>query len=202
MLHRLVCILLLVLPLRSEIKVFKNFTLIDGTGRAPVAGSSMIADNGRIRWIGSTRDLKAPPEAEVEDFSGLYVMPGIINLHGHIGHTIDLEQNAQFFTRENVERNLKTYASYGVTAVLSMGTDKDLIFKLRDEQRAGRPSMARVFTAGQGFVYKGGYGGQAGVNEAISNVSDIKPAVAAQAGKKVDLIKLWLDDHLGTVKPK
>ena len=159
---------LLALPLRSEIKVLKDFTLIDGTGRPPAAGQAMIVDNGRIRWIGPARDLKAPAAAEVLNLSGTWVMPGIINLHGHIGNTIDLEQNASFFTRENIERNLKTYAAYGVTAVLSMGTDQDLIFKVRDEQRAGRPSMARVYTAGQGFVYKGGYGGLAGVNAGIA----------------------------------
>ena len=194
---------LLVLPLRSEIKVLKGFTLIDGTGRPAAAGSAMIVDNGRIRWVGPARDLnKAPAGAEVLDLSGTWVMPGIINLHGHVGNTIDLEQNATFFTRENIERNLKAYAAYGVTAVLSMGTDQDLIFKVRDEQRAGRPSMARVYTAGQGFVYKGGYGGLAGVNAGITAVSEVKPAVAAQARKKVDIIKLWMDDHLGDQKPR
>src|SRR6185503_13223941 len=63
-------------------------------------------------------------------------------------------------------------------------------------------SMTRVYTAGQGFLFKGGYGGLAGVNEGVTSVSEIKPAVAAQARKKPDIIKLWLDDHLGTVKPK
>jgi imidazolonepropionase-like amidohydrolase len=193
---------LLVLPASSEIRVLKNFTLIDGTGRPPAAGQAMIVDNGRIRWVGPARDLKAPANAEILDLSGTYVMPGIINLHGHVGNTIDLEQNASFFTRENIERNLKAYASYGVTAVLSMGTDQDLIFKVRDEQRAGRPSMARVYTAGQGFVYQGGYGGLPGVNAGVAGVSEVRPAVAAQARKKVDIIKLWMDDHMGDQKPR
>ena len=33
-----------------------------------------------------------------------------------------------------------------------MGTDQDLNFRIRDEQRPGRPWMARVFSAGRGFV--------------------------------------------------
>jgi imidazolonepropionase-like amidohydrolase len=193
---------LLVLPLRSEIKVFKNFTLIDGTGRPAVAGSSMIVDNGRIQWIGPASNLKTPASAESIDLAGAFVMPGIINLHGHVGNTIDLEQNAKFFTRENIEQNLKTYARYGVTAVFSMGTDQDLMFQIRDQQRAGRPSMTRVYTAGQGFVFQGGYGGLAGVNAGVTKVSEVKPAVAEQARKKVDIVKLWLDDHLGTFKQK
>jgi imidazolonepropionase-like amidohydrolase len=81
-----------------------------------------------------------------------------------------------------------------------MGTDKDSIFKIRDQQRAGRPGETRVFTVGQGFVFKGGYGGLDGVNQGISTIAEVEPAVAAQAAKHVDFIKLWLDDHLGTKK--
>jgi imidazolonepropionase-like amidohydrolase len=154
-------------------------------------------DSGRIVWVGPLTQLKTPSGAETVDLRGRYVMPGIINLHGHLGNTVDLAQNAQNFTRENVEKNLETYASYGVTSVLSMGTDQDLIFPIRDQQRAGRPSTTRVFTAGQGFIFKGGYGGIAGVNEGVSSVGEVEPAVAAQARKHVDIIKLWMDDELG-----
>jgi imidazolonepropionase-like amidohydrolase len=183
--------------LRAEITVLKNFTLIDGSGGQPLAGAAMIVDAGRIVWVGSAAQLRAPAGAQTVDLTGKYVMPGIINLHGHLGNTIDLTQDAKFFTRENVEKNLATYASYGVTAMLSMGTDQDLIFQIRDRQRAGRPSTTRVFTAGQGFIFKGGYGGIAGVNQGVSSVSEVAPAVAVQARKKVDIIKLWMDDELG-----
>jgi imidazolonepropionase-like amidohydrolase len=194
------CLLALLLGaslLRGEIKVLRNFTLIDGSGRPPLAGAAMILDAGRIVWVGPASQLQAPAGAQMVDLTGKYVMPGIINLHGHLGNTIDLTQDARFFTRENVEKNLETYASYGVTAMLSMGTDQDLVFQLRDRQRAGRPSITRVFTAGQGFIFKGGYGGIAGVNQGVSTVAEVEAAVAVQAGKKVDIIKLWMDDELG-----
>jgi imidazolonepropionase-like amidohydrolase len=186
-------------PLYAEIKVLKNFTLIDGTGRAPVPQSSMVIDNGRISWIGSTAQLKAPAGAETVDLTGKFVMPGIINLHVHIGNTVDLTQDGKFYTRKSVEENLRTYALYGVTTVQSLGTDQDLIFQIRSEQRAGRPSVARVYTAGQGFLFNGGYGGLAGVTPGYAKVEEIEPAVAKKAAQKVDIIKLWLDDELGSL---
>jgi predicted amidohydrolase YtcJ len=64
-------------PLHAEVKVLKNFTLIDGTGAAPAAGTAMIVDNGRISWVGPVAKLKAPAQAAVIDLSGKYVMPGI-----------------------------------------------------------------------------------------------------------------------------
>ena len=192
---------LLAAPLAAEVKVLKNFTLIDGTGRAPAAASAMILDNGRISWIGRSASLAAPAGATTIDFSGKFVMPGIINLHGHLGNVVDLTQDRKFYTRENVEKDLRTYASYGVTTMLSMGTDQDLIFQIRDEQRStGRPSMTRVFTAGQGFAFKGGYGGLPGVTFAPQDSSEIEKDVAELAKKKVDIVKMWVDDHLGHLK--
>jgi len=196
----LVFALLFATSLIAQVKVLKNFTLIDGTGHAPLAHAAMILENGRIAWVGPEAKLKPPPSAPVTDLQAKYIMPGIINLHVHLGATVGLDQNEKFFTPENVEKDLKTYASYGVTTVLSMGTDKDSIFKIRDEQRAGRPTEARIYTAGQGFVFKGGYGGLEGVNQGVATVAEVEPAVAAQAAKHVDFIKLWMDDHLGTKK--
>jgi imidazolonepropionase-like amidohydrolase len=192
--------LLFATSLVAQVKVLKNFTLIDGTGHAPLAHAAMILENGRIAWVGPEAKLKPPPSAPITDMQGKYIMPGIINLHVHLGATIGLDQNEKYFTPENVEKDLKTYASYGVTTVLSMGTDKDSIFKIRDEQRAGRPTETRIYTAGQGFVFKGGYGGLEGVNQGVATVAEVEPAVAAQAAKHVDFIKLWMDDHLGTKK--
>jgi imidazolonepropionase-like amidohydrolase len=181
-------------------KVLTNFTLIDGTGAAAAPGSAMVVGpDGKIAWVGPQAQLKAPEGAQTVDLAGKYVMPGLIDLHVHIGNVVDLKQDYKNFTRENVEKDLKTYASYGVTTVLTMGTENDTIFPLRAEQRAGKPTMARVYTAGQGVVFKGGYGGVPGLNQQISTPAEAAAAVDAQAAKGVDVIKFWLDDELGTM---
>jgi imidazolonepropionase-like amidohydrolase len=185
---------------RGEVRILKGFTLIDGTGRPAAMSAAMIVDNGRITWMGPAAQLNPPAAAEIIDLPGRFVMPGIINLHGHLGNTIDLRQDAKFYTRESVQKNLALYASYGVTTVLSLGTDQDPIFKIREEQRAGRPVVTRVYTAGQGLVFKGGYGGLEGVTPGVATPAEAKAAVDALAGKGVDIVKLWMDDHLGAQK--
>lgn len=191
---------LFVLPASGEIKVLKDFTLIDGTGNPAIADVAMVIENGRITRIGSTQRLTPPPGAQVIDLSGKFVMPGIINLHGHVGNTVDLTQDAKFFTRENIEKNLRTYASYGVTTVLSLGTDQDLMFKIRDEQHATRPTYTRVYTAGRGFTLKGGVGGMPSVTFNLEDAAEIPKDVDALAAQKVDIVKVWVDDALGTRK--
>ncbi len=185
----------------AETKVFSGFTLIDGNGGAPVANAAIIVTNGKITWTGTKAGLKVPSGAEAIDLTGKFVMPGIINLHSHLANTKGLVQDAKNFTRENLAANLNTYATYGVTTVLSMGADQPLVFDVRAEQRAGRATTTRIFTAGRGFTGKEGYPtkapGMKGIPYEISEEKQAAQFVSEQAAKGVDIIKIWVDDHLG-----
>src|SRR5690242_20136740 len=188
----------------AETTVLDGFTLIDGTGRAPVANAALIIVDGRIQWAGPHAQLKVPAGAQVTHLAGKFVMPGIINLHGHLGNTLGLAQDPKNYTAENVEKQLKLYASYGVTSVVSMGTDRDLVFQLRAAQRAGRPHETRIFTAGRGFTGAAGYPttaqGMKGVPFEVASKGDVDQDIAHLADQKVDLVKIWVDDHLGREK--
>ena len=174
-----------------------NFTLIDGTGRAAAPASALIFDAGRITWVGPAAQLKAPAGAKVVDLTGKFVIPGLIDNHVHVGLVHDLTQDIKFYTRELVEQQLHIYAAYGVTAVQVLGTDKDEIFAIRAEQRKAQNDMARVYTSGQGLVFKGSYGGVAGLNRPVADVAEARQAVDEQVAKGADFIKLWVDDEFG-----
>ena len=153
-----------ILPAVQAATVLRDFTLIDGTGRNPVPGSALIFDGGRITWVGPATQLRIPAGAEVVELKGKFVTPGLIDNHVHLGLVRDVAQDIKFYSRDSVEQQLRTYATYGVTAVQVLGTDKDLIFAIRADQRKAQPEAARVYTAGQGLVFKGSYGGVAGLN--------------------------------------
>jgi len=186
-----------VAPVVEAATVLKGFTLVDGTGRPPVANSALIFDAGHIVWVGPTSKLKTPSGATVVDLTGKFVTPGLIDSHVHLGLVRDLAQDVDFYSRESVEQQLHMYAAYGVTAVQVLGTDKDLIFDIRADQRKAQPSEARVFTAGQGLVFKGSYGGVPKLNQPVANEAEARRAVDEQAKKGVDFIKLWVDDEFG-----
>ena len=128
-------------------------------------------------------------------------MPGIINLHGHLANTRGLKQDPANYTLESLEQDLKTYGSYGVTSVLSLGTDRDLVYHVRSTQRASRPRMTRIFTAGRGFTGKGGYPttapGMQGVPFEVASAEEAKKDVDSLADRHVDAVKISVDDHLG-----
>lgn len=68
-------------PLPAQAVLLKNATILTGTGQRLEHGDVLIAD-GRIRQVGS--DLAAGAASEY-DASGLWLTPGIIDVHSHIG---------------------------------------------------------------------------------------------------------------------
>ncbi len=189
-------------PALAESTVLKNVTVIDGTGAPAKPNSAIVMTDGKIAYVGPVSGLKAPAGAREVDLSGKFVMPGIIDSHIHVGMMKDVTQDEKFETPENVTADLKIYAAYGVTAVQVLGTDKDFVLDMRNQQRKGRPNMARLFSAGRGVVQKGGYGGLLGVTIPVSTPEEARKLVAEQAAKGVDVIKLWMDDERKTIPVK
>lgn len=181
----------------APIEIYEHFTMIDGRGGAAQPDAAMAVSAGRIIWVGQAAAVPDWAGSTIVDLSGKFVIPGLIDAHVHLGNTIGLDQDEKFYTRENVERDLALYASFGVTTVASMGTDKDIVFQIRREQHESAPRVARLFTAGQGLVFKGGYGGVPGVNHPVDTPEAAIAEVDAQADKSADYIKLWLDDDFG-----
>src|SRR5688572_17779329 len=82
---------------KTDALALTGFSLIDGTGRAAAPNSAMTIEEGRIRWVGPAADLEVPAGATTVDLAGKYVMPGIINLHGHLGNVVGLDQNPDLY---------------------------------------------------------------------------------------------------------
>src|SRR5688500_846114 len=117
------CGLLLSLPTvafaqSGPTKAFTGLTLIDGSDRAPVANATIVVRDGKIVAAGPAKRVTIPAGAERGALDGKYVIPGLINAHGHV----------------NAPADLRTYAAYGVTTVFSLGAVPADVFAARDQQ--------------------------------------------------------------------
>ena len=77
--------LLFAASVRAQPAVLTHATVLDGTGAVPQKDVSIILENGRIREMGPTSKVPVPAGAMVVDLTGKFVVPGIINAHGHVG---------------------------------------------------------------------------------------------------------------------
>ncbi len=127
-----------------------------------------------------------PRDAEVFNLAGVDRHARPVNAHGHVGDTSGLQAGPQFYTEANLLRQLRLYASYGVTTVMSLGGDGEAGFKLRDAQSTGTLDHARLFVAGPVIT--------AATPEAA------RAEVDRIAAMKPDWLKIRVDDNLGTTR--
>jgi imidazolonepropionase-like amidohydrolase len=180
----LVVATLIPLPAQSPggVKAFTGARVIDGTDRAPIDNATIVVRGGKVVAVGPSASVTVPAGAERIALTGKHVIPGLVNAHGHVGNTVGMEQGK--YSAENVLRDLRTYAAYGVTTVYSLGDDQEAGFKARDAQNVPTLDRARLYVAGPVLAPKT-------PDEARKQVGEV-------AAMKADIVKIRVDDNLGS----
>ena len=179
---------------------FTSVRLIDGTGKPPVEDGMLVIQDGKI--IAAGAGVTIPGKAEVIDAKGKTIMPALIAAHSHLGVLKGTKPDSANVTEENVLRQLEIYGKYGIGTVVSLGTDGEFIYKLRDARRGKPADGPAVLTAGLGF---GATGGVPPMGSGLDRVN--RPATAEEARKQVaalaehkpDFVKIWIDDAGGNL---
>jgi imidazolonepropionase-like amidohydrolase len=157
-----------------QVTALTRATVIDGTGAQPQKDLTIVMENGRIRDMGPSSKIAAPAGATVVNLAGKFIVPGIINAHGHVG--------------ANTEPQLRQYALYGVTTVTSMQTDPDEVVQVRDAQKRGELRGARVSTTKYRFA----------PDPEVTTPEQARAKVDQTVAAGADYIKLWVDSGFGT----
>ncbi len=126
--------------------IIRGATMIDGTGAPPMGPVDIVIENNRIREIRSVgfpkiaiRQDRRPPAGTREiDAAGMYVMPGLVDCHGHIGGL------AQGTTAEYV---YKLWMANGITTIRDPGSANGVDWTLRERERSARNEIVapRIF---------------------------------------------------------
>ncbi len=184
---------------QCQTAVFEGARLINGEGGAPIENAAFIVEGDRFAAVGRRGELTIPAGAPRVDLSGKTVIPALVDAHVHMGYRKGLSFGQDNYTRENLLDILNRFAYYGVAAILEAGTARsDLVYQLRAE----RPPGALFRTAGHGFgMPNAGPGGPMRDSAyGVTTEAESRMDVQELAAKKVDMIKIWVDDRNGTVE--
>lgn len=166
---------------QGSVTLFEGARVIVGDGRV-IENAAIVVSDGKIAQVGRAADVKAPAGATRVSLTGKTVMPTIIDTHVHTSQT-----------REALTQDLTRRAYYGVSAALSMGQDTEAAaFDLR---AMPIPGAARIFSAGRGITAP--EPGRTMAPYWITTAAEGRKAVQEQAARKVDIIKIWVDDRDG-----
>jgi imidazolonepropionase-like amidohydrolase len=157
----------------AQVIVLTRATVIDGSGAPPEKDMTIVIENGRIRDMGPSSKIPTPAGANVVDLSGKFIVPGIINAHGHVG--------------AKTEPQLRQYALYGVTTATSMQTDPDEVVQVREAQKRGELRGARVSTVKYRFA----------PDPEVVTPQQARAKVDEIVAAGADYIKVWVDSQFG-----
>jgi imidazolonepropionase-like amidohydrolase len=124
-------------------------------------GAVVVVRDGSIVHVGDSAEIEIPSEATVLDLSGHTLMPGLIDLHVHLGSPeLDADDRmglakmprlildyAQFFPAKR-----RAFLAHGITTVRSLGDDYGWVMEMRKMLRAGElegPSCMRLARCSQ-----------------------------------------------------
>lgn len=117
----------------NSLLVISNVTVIDGTGAPPVRRTVVIRE-GRIDALGPPAEIALPPGAMVLEADGLYLIPGLWDMHTHI------------WDRDML---VPVYLAHGITGVRDMGGVLERWTAWEHEAAEGGLPLPRAVVAGQ-----------------------------------------------------
>lgn len=165
--------------------ILRGAIVIDGTGAPPIGPTDIVIENNRIVSVtpvgypgvpikdGRRPKLKAGGR-EV-DCSGMYILPGFIDMHGHIGGA------AQGTPAEYV---FKLWMAHGITTIREPGSFNGLAWTLDHKKK----SLSNSITAPRIFAYTGF--GQ-GAEQPIATAEQARAWVQKNAAAGADGIKFF-----------
>jgi hypothetical protein len=165
--------------------IIRGVTLINGTGAPPIGPVDIVVEKNRIKQIsvvGSpgiaidiTRRPQLAPGGKELHCEGMYLLPGFIDMHGHIG---GMEQGTP------AEYVFKLWMAHGITTIRDPSAGNGLDWVLDEKQK----SNLNLITAPRIFAYTAF--GQ-GSKEPITTVEQAIAWVRDNAKKGADGIKFF-----------
>lgn len=165
--------------------IIRGVTLINGTGAPPLGPMDIVIENNRIvqiQAVGSpglpiNQNRRPVLKAGGKELNceGMYALPGLIDMHGHIGGT------AQGTPAEYV---FKLWMAHGITTIRDPSAGNGLEWVLEHK----RKSAANTITAPRIFAYTAFGQGNRG---SISNAEQARNWVRENAKKGADGIKFF-----------
>jgi imidazolonepropionase-like amidohydrolase len=169
--------------LPQELLVIENVTVVDGTGREPLRGATVVIEGERIRSV-STGPASVPAGARRIDGTGKWAIPGLMDLHVHLRGGVS---------------TLHGYLYCGVTTIYDAGNDPDVIFALREQERSRKILSPRIFATGAIVTAPGGHGDRLAVT--VEDFVRDRKKLEEHVARAPDVLKITQDEHGWGTRP-
>ena len=184
--------------------LYHDAALADGRSPRLQVGVSLLAEDGRVRWIRPTEEEgECPPGCEVVDAGGATIVPGLVDGHSHLtlpggSHWIERGADPTETLLAVAESNGELQHRSGVRWARDVGSprrahdgsERAVSIGVRDRWR-GRRDQPYVRAAGTWITVTGVLPG--GLSVEARDGDELVAAAAGQLDDGADFVKLYLD---------
>ena len=146
----------------SGVVALAGARIISMRGDEVIEDGTIVVDGPRIRAIGPSNQVTVPDGARIVDVSGKTVIPGLVDVHAHMGYgTLDI----------NPQREWRYYANlaFGVTTTHDPSASTQAVFAQKEMVEAGLMLGPRIYSTG--FIL---YGAENANKAVINSVDDAR----------------------------
>lgn len=144
---------------------FTNAHIITMDGDKVIHNGTILVHENKIKNIGTAADVTIPQDAKIYDVQGKTIMPGIVDVHAHIGafrYGLTPQQHWPSFA------NL----AFGVTTVHDPSALSETIFGMAELVKSGDMVGPRIYSTG--IIL---YGAEGDFKAEINNLEDAESAI-------------------------
>jgi len=186
--------------------------LYDGKCETAAADQAILVQDGAITYAGPSASAPARKQGDVLlDYSGLYVLPGLIDLHTHLAYgnakseeNIDIYSPMEFRALRGMFFAQQVLAA-GYTSICSPGDAGRISLSIRNAVDAGLFTGPRVMAAGPYITSRQGLADwyptwigtpETGVGHLVKSRDEAIEEVRRQVKEGVDCIKIAMDGRM------
>ena len=148
----------------SSVTALVGGTVVAVDGGQEIGNATVIIDGERIVSVGPVGSTSIPAGAKVIPMTGKWLIPGLMNMHVHLGLKLPGAAGDSLATETDTEEVLRMAGNArlslfsGVTTLRLVGEDHGTDFALRRAIDSGEVVGPRIKTAGEVIVPTGGHG--------------------------------------------
>lgn len=172
--------------------VLANANVIDCVGEQPIRGGSVVIERGRIAEVLDGSRSPDPRRADVIDLEGMYLLPGLWDVHIHPDYLAQTGASAVDQTIAFGHRLMEALTEAGVVGVRCAGAAHFMDVAWKRAFDAGHYVGPRVFAAGHFLTTTGGHFLTSGHALECDGPYGFVRAIREQIKNGVDHIKLNL----------
>jgi imidazolonepropionase-like amidohydrolase len=184
--------------------ILRGARVFDGTGRDTPRRQTVVIEDDRIAEVAPDGAVGDGGPARSIDLTGCTLLPGLIDLHVHLGWGTRAAVPNTAAVALAAARNVRIAQAAGITGLRDVGTQDGVAMAIRDAVARGDLPGSRVYPCGQIICMTGGHGSEPpappGLAREADGLDDCRRAVREQVKAGADCIKVTTNGPLNVVE--